>query len=382
MASDVHSDNRSRVVGSPRFHPGFASRCYGEPYAPGRRTKLRSGSATRHSLVSRQTLRALVSAPTDGLPFCAHSGCPKPSRLSPRETLAVRWSGEIPRLPRRSCGGPPVPPHARGEGRTPPAAARCLCAYSGRGVGPLPIPHCVRLGESRPHFVPAAHGPVLRRIAVQARAHDLVFFYLEIGIPTLAPGWTGSVTQPGSAPAPADSRTSQGFQLRSLPQIFLQLGQGPSGESQPQILRMGGGHLQHPGGGFGVVIGRASRAGALRQPLDSRRQEPSYPAMSVGIVETDRLAGLHQRTAGRQLPDQGRPSVHSSGCGARTQQALQIHQLFARQFGKSNDAAHADSVASSTPEVKSIIVILMNKPTRLRFAFVTTCRFARLPCRS
>src|SRR5215831_20944977 len=148
MASDVHSDNRSRVVGSPRFHPGFASRCYGEPYAPGRRTKLRSGSATRHSLVSRQTLRALVSAPTDGLPFCAHSGCPKPSRLSPRETLAVRWSGEIPRLPRRSCGGPPVPPHARGEGRTPPAVARCLCAYSGRGVGPLANPHCVRLGES------------------------------------------------------------------------------------------------------------------------------------------------------------------------------------------------------------------------------------------
>ena len=147
MASDVHSDKRSHVAGLPRFQPGSVGKCCAERYVLGRRTKPRSGLARRHSSVSRQTSRAPVSVPTSGGPSYAHSGCPKPSRLFPRETLAVRWSGEIPRSPRRSYGGPPVPPHARGEGQTPPAVAPCRCAYSGRGAGPLANPNCVRLGE-------------------------------------------------------------------------------------------------------------------------------------------------------------------------------------------------------------------------------------------
>src|SRR5215469_16732916 len=84
------------------------------------------------------------------------------------------------------------------------------------------------------------------------------FFYLEIGIGTLAPDLTRSITQTGSVQAPADRRTGQVFQAGSLPQILLQLGQRPSRESQPQIPRMGGRHLQNLGGGLGVVIGRAS----------------------------------------------------------------------------------------------------------------------------
>jgi hypothetical protein len=148
MASDVHSDKRSHVAGLPPFRPGSVSECCAERYAPGRRTKLRSDSARMHLSVSRQTSRAPVSVPISGVPSYAHSGCPKPSRLFPRERLAVRWSGGIPRSPRRSCGGPPVPPHARDEGQTPPAVARCRCAYSGQGVGPRAGPNCVRLGES------------------------------------------------------------------------------------------------------------------------------------------------------------------------------------------------------------------------------------------
>src|SRR5207253_10047705 len=85
--------------------------------------------------------------------------------------------------------------------------------------------------------------------------------------------------------------------------------------------------------------------------------------MRIGVVETGRLAGLHQRTAGRQLPDQDRSSVHPSRCGAGTQQALQIHQLLARQFGKSDDVAHPNRVALRTFGLKSNIAILMNTTT-------------------
>src|SRR5437762_14249569 len=85
--------------------------------------------------------------------------------------------------------------------------------------------------------------------------------------------------------------------------------------------------------------------------------------MRIGVVESGRLAGLHQRTAGRQLPDQDRSSVHPSRCGAGTQQALQIHQLLARQFGKSDDVAHPNRVALRTFGLKSNIAILMNKTT-------------------
>jgi hypothetical protein len=51
-------------------------------------------------------------------------------------------------------------------------------------------------GLQRPHFVHAAHGPVLGRVAVQA--HDL-FFYLEIGIGALAPGLTRPTSSPSSS---------------------------------------------------------------------------------------------------------------------------------------------------------------------------------------
>src|SRR5205814_10661227 len=119
--------------------------------------------------------------------------------------------------------------------------------------------------------------------------------------------------------------------------------------------------------GSGSVIGRASRAGAIRQPFRSRCQEPAHPTMRIGVVESGRLAGLHQRTAGRQLPDQDRSSVHPSRCGAGTQQALQIHQLLARQFGKSDDVAHTNRVALRTFGLKSNIAILMNKTTSVKF---------------
>src|SRR5437762_14280936 len=91
--------------------------------------------------------------------------------------------------------------------------------------------------------------------------------------------------------------------------------------------------------------------------------------MRIGVVESGRLAGLHQRTAGRQLPDQDRSSVHPSRCGAGTQQALQIHQLLARQFGKSDDVAHTNRVALRTFGLKSNIAILMNKTTRSHLVY-------------
>ena len=56
---------------------------------------------------------------------------------------------------------------------------------------------------------------------------------------------------------------------------------------------------------------------------------------------------------------------YSCGCRAGVQQALQIHQLFACQFGESDDASHANSVAFITPQVKSNITILMNRATRM-----------------
>src|SRR5215472_787377 len=363
MASDVHLDKQSHGAGSPRSQPWFVGGCCAEPYAPGRRTKLQSGSARRHSSASKQTSSAAVSVPIGGEPSCVHSDCPRPNRFCPRETPAVRWSEEIPRWPRRSCGGPLVPPPGRGEGQRPPTVAPCRCACSGRGVGPLVGPNCARLGES---FAAAPFRPCRLRSRPGegcSTSSRLGFFYLEIGVRTLAPGLTGPIAQPGSAQAPTDSGPSQVFQPGPLPEILLQLGQRPSGETQPQIPRMGGRHLQNPSGSIGIVIGRASRADAICQALDSGGQEPLYPTVSVGIVETHRLAGLRQRAAGRQLPDQGNSLLHSSRCGAGAQQALQIHQLFARQFGKSKDAAHADRVALTTPQVKSNIAIFMNKMT-------------------
>src|SRR5262249_27385663 len=82
-----------------------------------------------------------------------------------------------------------------------------------------------------------------------------------------------------------------------------------------------------------------------------------------GLGSTTALVGLANGLAAGQLPDQGNSLLHSSRCGAGAQQALQIHQLFARQFGKSKDAAHADRVALTTPQVKSTIAIFMNKTT-------------------
>src|SRR5436190_912599 len=110
MASGVHSDKRSRVGDSPRFQWESVSRCCAELYVPRPKTRLRSGLARKHLSVSRQTSRAPVSAPIDGVLSYVHSGCPKLNRSLRGETRAVRSSGEIPGSPRRSCGGPPVPP--------------------------------------------------------------------------------------------------------------------------------------------------------------------------------------------------------------------------------------------------------------------------------
>src|SRR5438105_4035975 len=154
MASGVHSDKRSRVGDSPRFQWESVSRCCAELYVPRPKTRLRSGLARKHLSVSRQTSRAPVSAPIDGMLSYVHSGCPKLNRSLRGETRAVRSSGEIPGSPRRSCGAPPVPPRARSGEQTPPAAERYHCAYSGLGVAQLVGPNCVRLGdfirESRP----------------------------------------------------------------------------------------------------------------------------------------------------------------------------------------------------------------------------------------
>ena len=105
MASDVHSDTRSRVAGSPRFRPWPPSTCGG-----GTLQDRDDHSARRRSSVSRQTSRA------GGGSSCAHSSYPQTERLFLREMLAVRWSGKIPRWPRQSGGEPPVPPPARDEG--------------------------------------------------------------------------------------------------------------------------------------------------------------------------------------------------------------------------------------------------------------------------
>src|SRR5437773_5110148 len=368
MASGVHSDKRSRVGDSPRFQWESVSRCCAELYVPRPKTRLRSGLARKHLSVSRQTSRAPVSAPIDGMLSYVHSGCPKLNRSLRGETRAVRSSGEIPGSPRRSCGAPPVPPRARSGEQTPPAAERYHCAYSGLGVAQLVGPNCVRLGEwsvtapARPCKPQSHPGEGCNT------GSPLGFFYLEIWVRAQAPGLTSSVTQPGVVQAAADSRTGQVFQTGLLPQILLQLGQRPGCKSQSQILGMGCRHLQNLAGGSGSVIGRASRAGAIRQPFHSRCQEPAHPTMRIGVVESGRLAGLHQRTAGRQLPDQDRSSVHPSRCGAGTQQALQIHQLLARQFGKSDDVAHTNRVALRTFGLKSNIAILMNKTTSLAAA--------------
>lgn len=151
MASDIHLDKRSRVGDSPRFQSESVSRCCAELYVPRPKTRLRSGLARKHLSVSRQTSRAPVSAPIDGVLSgvlsYVHSGCPKLNRSPRGETRAVRSSGEIPESPRRSCGGPPVPPRARSGEQTPPAAERYHCAYSGLGVAQLVGPNCVRPGN-------------------------------------------------------------------------------------------------------------------------------------------------------------------------------------------------------------------------------------------
>lgn len=72
---------------------------------------------------------------------------------------------------------------------------------------------------------------------------------------------TGSATQPGGAQAPADGRTSPAFRAAAPTQKLLQLGQRPSCETQPQVLRTSPGHLQNLGSSFGVIAGRASRPG-------------------------------------------------------------------------------------------------------------------------
>src|SRR5207247_4672725 len=105
MASGVHSDKRSRVGDSPRFQWECVSRCCAELYVPRPKARLRSGLARKHLSVSRQTSRAPVSAPIDGMLSYVRSGCPKLNRSLRGETRAVRSSGEIPGSPRRSCDG-------------------------------------------------------------------------------------------------------------------------------------------------------------------------------------------------------------------------------------------------------------------------------------
>src|SRR5215472_6557224 len=181
MASDVHLDKQSHGAGSPRSQPWFVGGCCAEPYAPGRRTKLQSGSARRHSSASKQTSRAAVSVPIGGVPSCVHSDCPRPNRFCPRETPTVRWSEDIPRWPRGSCGGPLVAPLAavRGKGRQQLHRAVALVAVGASGRSSAPTAPASGNRLQRPHFVHADYGPVLGRVAVQA--HDLVFFTSKSG---------------------------------------------------------------------------------------------------------------------------------------------------------------------------------------------------------
>jgi hypothetical protein len=119
----------------------------------------------------------------------------------------------------------------RGEGRQ--QLHQCRGAYSGRGVGPRVGPNRARLGESSAAAPFRPCRPRSRLGEGCSTGSRLGFFYLQIGVGTLAPGLTGSIRQPGSAQASADSRTSQAFQGGSPPEILLQFGQRPSGESQP-----------------------------------------------------------------------------------------------------------------------------------------------------
>src|SRR5438309_10613631 len=222
---------------------------------------------------------------------------PKLNRSLRGETRAVRSSGEIPGSPRRSCGAPPVPPRARSGEQTPPAAERYHCAYSGLGVAQLVGPNCVRLGEWSVTAPARPCKPQSHPGEGCDTGSPLGFFYLEIWVRAQAPGLTSSVTQPGVVQAAADSRTGQVFQTGLLPQILLQLGQRPGCKSQSQILGMGCRHLQNLGGGSGSVIGRASRAGAIRQPFHSRCQEPAHPMRSEAAS-----AGFYQAPWGKACP--------------------------------------------------------------------------------
>src|SRR5215831_8857250 len=70
-------------------------------------------------------------------------------------------------------------PAVRGERRQQLHGAFALIAVGASGRSPTPTASASGNRLPRPHFVPADHGPVLRRIAVQA--HDLVFFTSKSG---------------------------------------------------------------------------------------------------------------------------------------------------------------------------------------------------------
>jgi len=74
-------------------------------------------------------------------------------------------------------------------------------------------------------------------------------------------------------------------------------------------------------------------------------QRPGRPSSAVFL----------SRASGRQLPNQQRTPLHSGGGGAGAQQAVQIHQLLARQFGESNHAAHASVSTYQRPSLGATV---------------------------